>query len=272
MIASAKSQDRATSHFSVEVTPKSDLADLPRSIREVSVTFLPGAHYREVVFQAQKLRQMGFEPIPHVPARSLHDYQELLDCVTQLRERADIRQVLLIGGSPTEPLGPYASTLDLLETGLFEGLRVGVAGHPEGSPHLDEVECDRVLALKNAYARDTGTEMFVVTQWSLDVEKIAAWLDRIAAFNTLPIYLGIPGPTSPAALLKFARICGVKPSLQGLRDRPWQLGQLAIASTPDYLIDALQDRVDRFHIYSFGSLKRTRDWLEARSPSALAQM
>ncbi|MEO0853284.1 MAG: hypothetical protein AAFY15_07240, partial [Cyanobacteria bacterium J06648_11] len=142
---------------------------------------------------------------------------------------------------------------------------------PEGNPQLDEAECDRVLARKNDYARATGTDMFVITQWSLDVGAIATWLDRIAAFNTLPIYLGIPGPTSPAALLKFARICGVKTSVQGLRDRPWQLGQLAIASTPDYLIDAFHDRVDRFHLYTFGSLKRTRDWLEARSPSALSR-
>ncbi|RZM78836.1 hypothetical protein [Leptolyngbya iicbica] len=255
--------------FSMEVTPKVDVSALPQQVREVSITYLPGVDCREVVAQAVRLRQLGYEPIAHVPARSMRDRPHLTHYLTALKTEADIRQVLLIGGSPDRPLGPFTSTLDLLETGLFGGLRVGVAGHPEGMPVLNERECDRLLALKNQYARDTGTEMFVMTQWSLDMPTIHRWLDRIEAFNTLPIYLGIPGPTTPATLLKFAQLCGVKTSLLGLRNQSGRLGKLLTVQPPDYLVDGLAGRIDHFHIYTFGGVKRTRDWLTAR-PSDIA--
>lgn len=255
--------------FSIEVTPNTDVSALPQSVREVSITFLPGACYQEIVDQAVRLKQLGFDPIPHIPARGLCSRQELADFIAQLRARANIRQVLLISGSGTEPLGPYATVLDLLETGLFDGLRIGVAGHPEGMPQISEAACDRFLLLKNQYARDTGSDLFIITQWSLDVEAIAAWLNRIDAFNTLPVYLGIPGPTTPTGLLKFAKICGVKNSLLGLRNQSGRLGQLLTVQTPDYLVDGLSDRVNHFHIFTFGGLKRTTDWLATRPSKIL---
>ncbi|MEM9815036.1 MAG: methylenetetrahydrofolate reductase [Cyanobacteria bacterium P01_D01_bin.6] len=252
--------------FSIEVTPKVDVSALPATIREVSITYLPGGDYRDVVAQAARLRGLGFDPIPHVPARTLRDRTHLTDYLTALRTEADIRQVLLIGGSPERPAGPFNSTLSLLETGLFDGLRVGVAGHPEGMPVLSESECDRVLALKNQYARDTGTEMFIMTQWSLDVATIHRWLERLETFNTLPIYLGIAGPTTPTTLLKFAKLCGVKTSLLGLRHQSGRLGKLLTVPTPDALVDGLAGRIDHFHIYTFGGLQRSRDWLATRQP------
>jgi methylenetetrahydrofolate reductase (NADPH) len=250
--------------FSMEVTPKVDVSELPQQVREVSITYLPEADYREVVAQAVRLRQLGFEPIAHVPARTIHDRDHLTSYLSALKTEADVRQVLLIGGSPDRPLGPFTATLDLLETGLFEGLRIGVAGHPEGMPVLSERECDRLLALKNQYARDTDTDMFVMTQWSLDVQTIHRWLDRIEAFNTLPIYLGIPGPTTPAMLLKFAKLCGVKTSLLGLKQQSSRLGKLLTVQTPDYLVDGLAGRIDQFHIYTFGGVQRSRNWLITR--------
>ncbi|MBE9182861.1 hypothetical protein IQ268_30460 [Oculatella sp. LEGE 06141] len=250
--------------FSIEVMPHTDVAQLPADLREVSITYLPGADDRTVVAQAARLKALGYDPIPHVPARSFRDRTHLSNYLSALKSEADIRQVLVIGGSLDRPIGPFSSTLDLLEAGLFEGLRIGVAGHPEGMPVLGERECDRMLALKNQYARDTGTDMFVITQWSLDVSTIHAWLDRISPFNTLPIYLGIPGPTSPTTLLKFAKICGVKTSLLGLRHQSARLGQLLTMQTPDYLIDGLSERIHHFHIYTFGGVARSRDWLATR--------
>jgi methylenetetrahydrofolate reductase (NADPH) len=250
--------------FSIEVTPKVDVAELPKSIREVSITYLPGADYRDIVAQAARLKHLGYDPIPHVPARSIRDRTHLAHYLTALRAEADIRQVLIIGGSPAEPVGQFTSTLELLETGMFEGLRVGIAGHPEGMPHLSERECDHILALKNQYAQATGTDMFIMTQWSLNVRTIHTWLDRIASFNTLPIYLGIPGPTTAATLLQFARICGVKTTLLGLRQQPTRLGQLLTVQTPDYLVEGLRDRIDHFHLYTFGGLQRSQDWLSTR--------
>ncbi len=259
--------------FSIEVTPKTDVSELSPAVQEVSITYLPGADYRAVVAQAVRLRALGYDPIPHVPARSFRDRTHLADYLAALRDQAQVRQVLIIGGSLDRPVGPYAATLDLLETGLFDGLRVGVAGHPEGMPHLSDRGCDgpegpglahRILALKNQYAQSTGANMFVMTQWCLDVATIHAWLDRIAPFNSLPIYLGIPGPTSPATLLKFAQLCGVKTSLLGLRHQSACLGQLLTLQTPDYLVDGLGDRIHHFHLYTFGGLQKSCHWLTTR--------
>lgn len=250
--------------FSVEVTPKANLSALPTTVRDVSITYLPGADYRDVVAQAARVRQLGYDPIPHIPARSMADRTHLATYLAALKAEADVRQVLLIGGSLGHPIGPFTAALDLLETGLFKGLRVGVAGHPDGMPGLSEQACDRILACKNHYAAATGTDMFIMTQWCLHVETIHRWLDRIAPVNTLPIYLGIPGPTTPAMLLKFASICGIQASLLGLKQQSSQLGQLLTVQTPDYLVDALGDRVDQFHVYTFGGLQRSRDWLATR--------
>ncbi|MEM1278685.1 MAG: methylenetetrahydrofolate reductase, partial [Cyanobacteria bacterium P01_H01_bin.152] len=110
------------------------------------------------------------------------------------------------------------------------------------------------------------TEMFIMTQWSLDVATIHRWLERLETFNTLPIYLGIAGPTTPTTLLKFAKLCGVKTSLLGLRHQSGRLGKLLTVPTPDALVDGLAGRIDHFHIYTFGGLQRSRDWLATRQP------
>ncbi|MGF1496719.1 MAG: hypothetical protein ACFB8W_07825 [Elainellaceae cyanobacterium] len=249
--------------FSLEVTPKTDaaqLAALPATVREVSITFLPGADSAEVVTQAQRVRQAGYEPIPHIPARSLRDRPHLQTFLSQLREQAQIRKVLVIGGS-REPVGEYTTTLQLLETGLFKDLQVGLAGHPEGSPHLSLQQGEAVLRHKVEFAQRAGLEVFVVTQWSLNPEALINWLKSLQTFHGGSVYLGIPGPATPTALMKYATICGVKASLWGLRRQSRQLAQWMAIQTPDFLVDALQPHVQHFHVYTFGGLERTATWL-----------
>lgn len=250
-------------NFSLEVTHKTDIAsiaDLPPQLRDISITFLPGANYLDVVEQAKLLRLNGFNPIPHIAARSLKNRAELADFVQRLRAEASIQQAFVIGGD-REPIGSYTATLELLETGLLDGLKIGVAGHPEGTPHLSSDACDAILLQKNQYAKATGTEMYIVTQWSLNPNSVIDWLERIQSFNTLPIRVGIPGPATLPSLLKFAAICGVRTSLGAFSRQSRKLTQLATLQTPDYLIDALAPHIDQFHIFPFGGLKRTREWL-----------
>lgn len=249
--------------FSVEVTPKTSraaLLALPSSVRQVSITFLPGADERDVIAQAQRVRQAGFEPIPHLPARSIRNQAHLQTILTHLRDTAQIRQALVIGGS-RDPIGDYTSTLQLLKTGLFEGLQVGIAAHPEGMPHLSDAACDAVLRQKVQFAQETGLQLFLITQWSMNPAAVHRWLDRIQSFNTFPIYLGIPGPASLTSLMKFAAICGVRASWTGLRQQSGKLGQLLTLQTPDALVEALGDRIDHFHVYTFGGISQTATWL-----------
>lgn len=251
------------SNFSIEITPKTDVAvlsALPSSVQEISITFLPGAADWDVIAQAKRVREAGFDSIPHIPARSIRNRQHLATVLSQLRQTAQIQKCLVIGGS-CNPVGDYTTTLQLLETGLFEGLQVGIAGHPEGMPHLTDADCDMVLRQKNQFAKDSGLELFIITQWSMNPQAVLKWYDRIQPFNTLPIYLGIPGPASLTSLMKFAAICGVRASWTGLRQQSDKLGQLLTIQTPDFLIEALGDRIDHFHIYTFGGISQTATWL-----------
>ena len=63
-------------NFSLEITMKTDLSVLPK-LKDVYITMLPGNDYREVARKAKELVQSGFNPIPHFPARSIKNFEQL---------------------------------------------------------------------------------------------------------------------------------------------------------------------------------------------------
>ena len=112
---------------------KTDHSELPK-IKDVYITMLPGNDYREVATKATELIKSGFNPVPHFPARSIKNQAELKDFVNRCKD-GGVKQALVIGGS-AQPIGDFYCSLQLLETGLFEGWKIGIAGHPEGSPDI----------------------------------------------------------------------------------------------------------------------------------------
>ena len=122
-------------NFSLEIGPKTDLETLP-SVKDVYVTMLPGGDYKETVDKSVELVRKGFNPVPHFPARSMLNDSELKDYVFRCKD-GGVKQALIIGGG-REPLGKFESSFQLLETGLFEGIKIGIAGHPEGSPDISD--------------------------------------------------------------------------------------------------------------------------------------
>ena len=109
---------------------KTDLSELPK-VKDVYITMLPGNDYREVANKASELTKSGFNPVPHFPARSIKNQAELKDFVTRCKD-GGVKQALVIGGS-AQPIGDFHCSLQLLETGLFEGWKIGIAGQPQGS-------------------------------------------------------------------------------------------------------------------------------------------
>ena len=57
---------------------KTDLSVLPK-LKNVYITMLPGNDYREVAKKSKELVQSGFNPIPHFPARSIKNLDQLKD-------------------------------------------------------------------------------------------------------------------------------------------------------------------------------------------------
>src|SRR3984885_7350141 len=91
------------SGFSIEVTPKAaakieDFRAVLRPGTSVYITFLTGSDFDDTIALAERLRRQGFNPVPHLAARSFPNRAFVDDALRKLKDRADIEQVLLIGG------------------------------------------------------------------------------------------------------------------------------------------------------------------------------
>jgi methylenetetrahydrofolate reductase (NADPH) len=265
---------------SVEVTPAiaakhARLTDLLPPHTRVYVAYLPGEDHLEVVRTAARIRGEGLVPVPHFPARSIVDPAQLDGYLRRVTAEAGVDEVLVIGGGIDLPRGAFSGTQALLETGLFEahGIRtIGLAGHPEGQRAIEAPGAATTLEQKLAYARRTGAQARLVTQFMFEAEPLLAWEGMIRTQGShLPIHVGVPGPATLKSLLGYARLCGVGNSMRVLTRQAGSLLKLASLSYPDALIAALarhraEDpgcRIERLHFYPFGGLARTARWIEA---------
>jgi len=128
-------------NFSLEIGPHADLETLP-AVKDVYVTMLPGGDYKETAQKSGDLVKKGFNPVPHFPARSITDEVQLKDYVMRCKDLG-VKQALVIGGS-RDPVGKFDSSVQLLETGYFEKIKIGIAGHPEGSPDISDSELEKL--------------------------------------------------------------------------------------------------------------------------------
>ena len=188
--------------FTVETTPNGaktipDFREYLRPETGVFITHLPGADIADTVATAVRLRKEGFNPIPHLAARSIPTKAILAEVLERLTVRAKIKEVLLIAGGLDKPLGEFFNTMQMLDTGLFERFnisRIGIAGHPEGSPDISDEAIRAALHWKNEFAIRTGLSLYIITQLCFESKPIIDWEQRlISDGNRLPIYIGIPG-------------------------------------------------------------------------------
>ncbi len=235
-------------NFSIEITMKTDLSELPK-VKDVYITMLPGNDYREVATKAVELIKSGFNPVPHFPARSIKNQTELKDYVSRCKD-GGVKQALIIGGS-AQPIGDFNCSLQLLETGLFEGWKIGIAGHPDGSPDISDQDLEKAMNKKKPYAD------YIVTQWLLESEPIVQFISK----QTLPVHVGITGPLKISSLLKFANIVGAKNSINFLKSNMTKAVDLLKPRDPNDIIKKLKGATKNFHIYTFGGLKETNKWL-----------
>ena len=234
--------------FSLEITMKTDISDLPK-VKDVYITLLPGNDYKKVANKAGELSNSGFNPVPHFPARSIKNLNELKDYVSRCKD-AGVKQALVIGGS-SQPIGDFHCSFQLLQTGLFEGFKIGIAGHPDGSPDISDSDLEKAMIDKKPHAD------YIVTQWCLDFRPIAAFISK----QTLPVHVGITGPLKISSLLKFANIVGAKNSINFLKSNVSKALDLLKPRDPNDIIEKIKDSTNNFHIYTFGGLKETNKWL-----------
>ncbi|GAA4709642.1 methylenetetrahydrofolate reductase [Pseudonocardia yuanmonensis] len=269
---------RLMSPFSVEITPReaATLPPLPDHLAAgtaVYLTFLPHQPWTETVAVARAVREAGMRPVPHLAARAVPDRRSLQRMLTDLTA-VGVEDVLLLAGSLTTPVGEFSESAQILDTGLLEeaGIRrVGIVGHPEGHPDVDDDELFRALAAKCGIARARGFDLHLVTQFCFDPGPIVAWERRIRAAGVdVPVHVGLPGLTSPARLLRFGLSCGVGPSLKVLRQQAG--GVLKLATSPVHHPDATllglaaavaadpRSLLRAVHFFPFGALVPTASW------------
>jgi len=238
--------------FSLEITMKTDLSVLPK-VKDVYITMLPGNNFRDVANKAKELVQSGFNAVPHFPARSIKNSNDLKDYISMCKDFG-VKQALVIGGS-SEPIGDYHCSLQLLETGLFKGFKIGIAGHPEGSPDISDSDLEKAMQDKKPFAD------YIVTQWLLNPDSINKFISK----QSLPVHVGITGPLKISSLIKFANIVGAKNSINFIKSNATKALDLLRPSDPNELIEKVKSSTNKFHIYTFGGLKETNKWLEANN-------
>ena len=235
-------------NFSLEIGPHSDLETLP-ALKDVYITFLPGGDFNETASKADELVKKGFNPIPHFPARSIQNEPQLKEYVSRCKD-VGVKQALIIGGS-RDPVGDFDSAIQLLETGYFEQMKIGIAGHPEGSPDISDSKLEKAMIDKKPYAD------YIVTQWLLDPKLIIDFISK----QTVPVHVVITGPLKITSLIKFANIVGAKNSINFLKSNFSKALDLMKPKDPNDLIEKVKSHSDYFHIYTFGGLKETNKWL-----------
>ena len=81
-------------NFSLEIGPHTDLETLP-PVKDVYVTMLPGGDYKDTADKSGDLVKKGFNPVPHFPARSINNGEELKDYVSRSKDQG-VKQALVI--------------------------------------------------------------------------------------------------------------------------------------------------------------------------------
>jgi len=263
--------------FTLETTPGAaaripDYRALLRPETKVAVTFLPGSDFADTIATARRLRREGFEPLPHLAARSFPSAAALEEGMAALVGEAGVEEVIVLAGALPSPLGPFESSMALLESGVLarHGIaRIGVAGHPEGSPDIPDEDIAAALAWKNAFAERSGAELYIVTQFCFEAAPIIAWDRRIQAEgNRLPIRVGLPGVATLKTLLTHARNCGIGPSMTFLVRQARSVSRLLRVSAPDRLtLELARYRatdpkcgITGVHLYPLGGLQQTAAW------------
>ena len=270
----------AAAGWSIEVTPNGaqkidSFAACLAPGSTVNVTFLPGSDPMDTVAVAQRLYQDGMRPVPHIAARSIRDAAQLDGLLALLVRDAAVDEVLVIGGGVDRPVGAFDCSMQILESGLLQkhGVRrVGVAGHPEGSPDITDEDIAAALDAKNAIARRDGLDIYIETQFCFEADLVLVWEKRIRAMgNRLPIHVGVPGPATIKTLFRFAQISGIGPSMRFISKQARNVTKLMTVQSPHLLLAGLARGmaadpdclIAHFHFYPFGGFAKTAAYADA---------
>ncbi|MDA9207662.1 methylenetetrahydrofolate reductase [Octadecabacter sp.] len=265
--------------YSIEVMPRTATkvedftALLPKGTR-VYIAHIEGTPIEDMVATAKRLANDGYPVMPHFPARIIKDKATLDNWVAMYRGEAGVDQALLLAGGVDAPHGDYESSMQLLESGAFDGFkRLHVAGHPEGNRDIDPkggtANVDDALRWKQKFSETTDAEMALATQFAFEAGPIIEWADSLKqAGITIPIHIGVAGPAKLQTMIKFAMACGVGPSLKVLQKRAKDVTKLLLPFEPTQVLTDLaahkaanpDSNIERVHFFPLGGIETSANW------------
>ncbi|MDF0600876.1 methylenetetrahydrofolate reductase [Psychromarinibacter sp. C21-152] len=278
--------------YSIEVMPRTaekveDFRALLPAGTRVYIAHIEGTPIEDMVATARRLADDGFPVMPHFPARIIRDEAMLADWIARYQGEAGVTQALLLAGGVTEPHGAFHSSIQLLETGLFDKAgftRLHVAGHPEGNRDIDPDGSDanvaQALRWKQAFSERTDAEMALATQFAFEADPIIDWAERLQAEGiALPIHIGIAGPAKLQTLIRFAVACGVGPSLKVLQKRAMDVTKLVMPYEPTDVLSALAAHkaanpgfgIEQVHFFPLGGIKTCAEYANGLLAAAPAE-
>tara|TARA_Y100000590_G_scaffold236550_1_gene266293 strand:+ start:1992 stop:2891 length:900 start_codon:yes stop_codon:yes gene_type:complete len=263
--------------YTIETTPNiyekyGNLKEFLPYSRDVYITYLPEEDSQRVIKTAKMINEEGLNAIPHLPARSIKDYQTLENYIAKLSEYAGCKRILIIGGGGKK-VGSINSSLEILNSNLLSKYNfeyIGLAGHPEGHPDISKKELDNAIIEKNKFSKNSNFKIYLVTQFFFEANAFKLWEKHLNLIgNKLDIHAGIPGPANLKILLSFAKSCGIGNSINFLSKQIFNIRKLATTKTPDKLIADLAEykinnpasRLKKLHLYPFGGMKKTSQWM-----------
>ena len=268
--------------FSIEVMPRTaekveNFRDILPEGTRVYIAHIEGTPIEDMVATAKRISGEGFAVMPHFPARIIKDAATLGDWIARYQGEAGVDQALLLAGGVTNPHGDFDSSMQLMESGLFDKAgfkRLHVAGHPEGNKDIDPdgsmKNVSAALSWKQEFSKRTNAEMALATQFCFEAQPIIEWANGLKNSGIdIPIHIGIAGPAKLQTLIKFAIACGVGPSLKVLQKRAMDVSKLLLPYEPTEVVAELAAyktanpdfNIEHVHFFPLGGIKTNAIWI-----------
>ena len=270
--------------FSIEVMPRtaskieSFNEILPQNTR-VYIAHIEGVPIEEMVETAKRLSSEDFDVMPHFPARIIKDKDTLENWIQRYQDEAGIEQALLLAGGVSRPHGRFETSMQLVETELFEKYNfkhLHFAGHPEGNKDIDHdnstKNIESALSWKQKFKERTDINLALTTQFCFEAKPVIEWADSLVKNGIdIPVHIGVAGPAKLQTLIKFSIACGVGPSLRVLQKRAKDVKKLLLPFEPNDFLETLAEHkkanpnfnITNVHFFPLGGINVNASWIKS---------
>ncbi|MFD6813473.1 methylenetetrahydrofolate reductase [Enteractinococcus coprophilus] len=251
-----------------------DVADRMPGDAPINVAFVEEISVAQRLAAIRTLSAAGLRVRPILSARRLASEAQLGELLETSCGKLGLQEVMIVGGDPTEPAGPYATALKLIQSAPITeaDLRlIALPGFPKEHPTTSSAVLLDHLAAKVDALEATERAVEITTQLCLDPAAVQEWVTKVRARGiTAPIRIGVPAPTTAAKLLRFCALCKVDATQEDLQRYGWLADHDATLVDPGAFLRSLTRMLTSelgpimAHIYPMGDIGAALTWLSSR--------